>query len=498
MCSGISARTGWDVRLVRGLVIVATLLLWVPVILYGLAWLLLPDGPDGPIEGQLALGGDFDWAQLWASLIIVAGIVALPSSIVVGPSIIFLWWVAVAGSVVALIVYFSSNRNATPTSGGTERVVPMSTPNQNQGPSGHKAPGLGGEPGRSQAGQSAAYQQGAFQQARPQQPAYGQGVYQQASGAGFQKQQPPKISNLVGFLTVGILFLIAAGGVLAMFGGGEGAPRIVLGTIGLIVLVTGGVLTWAALTGRRGGWFLGFSIVGAVLLMPVTLFGMAVAGALSNSYGMAVTWPTADYGTEYESQGPGDPGSSEVTRGSAWLGSETTDVWATDADVVWDLTQVGSEVSDGLDEYTLEASFSKVAILVTKDSLPTIRTWNVDGAGSVGAQVQDPSIDSARVDAWIESDFLEDYGPGFGTEAVSLGLDTLDSEVVFVFLSSEQADVLRENTWGLVGESNWPSLGIVEETVQPVEPAAPNGPAEQSQSGSQPVQPSTEPAQSGN
>ena len=50
VCSGIAARTGWDLSLVRVLTVLAAFFAPVVIIVYALAWMFLPEAVDGRIH----------------------------------------------------------------------------------------------------------------------------------------------------------------------------------------------------------------------------------------------------------------------------------------------------------------------------------------------------------------------------------------------------------------------------------------------------------------
>lgn len=73
VCSGIAARTGWDLGLVRGVVAVLAIFLGPVWIAYGVAWALLPEQRDGRIHLETLTLGRFDIAQLGAAIMILLG-----------------------------------------------------------------------------------------------------------------------------------------------------------------------------------------------------------------------------------------------------------------------------------------------------------------------------------------------------------------------------------------------------------------------------------------
>ena len=61
VCDGLARRLGWDVSLVRTLVVLASLLFGAGAAFYALAWFLLPDETDGRILCEDLINGRWDW-----------------------------------------------------------------------------------------------------------------------------------------------------------------------------------------------------------------------------------------------------------------------------------------------------------------------------------------------------------------------------------------------------------------------------------------------------
>ncbi len=79
VAGGLARRFGVDPLLVRGLFGASVLLGGLGLVLYGIAWLLLPEQADGRIHGQQLLRGDVDVAVLGAAAAIITGL-SLPDS----------------------------------------------------------------------------------------------------------------------------------------------------------------------------------------------------------------------------------------------------------------------------------------------------------------------------------------------------------------------------------------------------------------------------------
>ena len=81
VCSGVSARQGWDLSLVRVLVAVGAFFIPVVPLAYGLAWLLLPEAEDGRIHVEETIEGRFDVAVIGGALMVLASVSSLLSDI---------------------------------------------------------------------------------------------------------------------------------------------------------------------------------------------------------------------------------------------------------------------------------------------------------------------------------------------------------------------------------------------------------------------------------
>lgn len=119
VCAAISARTGWDLALVRGLSIVAMLMFPPLLAAYGLGWGLLPDQMTGRIHAQELVNGRFESGQAGAILFILMGSTsAFPFSVLIEESPLIplgTLLVLVAIIVIAVILARHDHQSATPT-----------------------------------------------------------------------------------------------------------------------------------------------------------------------------------------------------------------------------------------------------------------------------------------------------------------------------------------------------------------------------------------------
>ncbi|WP_051476671.1 PspC domain-containing protein [Arthrobacter sp. Br18] len=110
VAGGLAERTGLDVVLVRGLLVILAVFGGIGVLLYGLAWALLPE-PDGRIHAEQAGRGIWTGGMTGAAILSVMGLWR-PNLPFFGDSgaAPFLWTIAWVGGVV-FIIYWAVNRS---------------------------------------------------------------------------------------------------------------------------------------------------------------------------------------------------------------------------------------------------------------------------------------------------------------------------------------------------------------------------------------------------
>ncbi|MCC9192599.1 PspC domain-containing protein [Arthrobacter sp. zg-Y916] len=123
VAGGIAQRTGLDPILVRGLVILLSLF-GIGVVLYGVAWALLPE-PDGRIHLEQAIRGTWTAGMTGALTFTILGFSGPGLSFLaddgwLGPIFWGLFWVAA----VILVIYWATTRNGRPGPAGTPPGVP--------------------------------------------------------------------------------------------------------------------------------------------------------------------------------------------------------------------------------------------------------------------------------------------------------------------------------------------------------------------------------------
>lgn len=73
VCAAVAAQSGWDVALVRGIALVAVLIIGAPVaVAYALAWAFIPEQIDGRIHSESLLLGRPDVAHLGQALLLMS------------------------------------------------------------------------------------------------------------------------------------------------------------------------------------------------------------------------------------------------------------------------------------------------------------------------------------------------------------------------------------------------------------------------------------------
>lgn len=136
VASGIAERFGVDPLIVRGILIVLTVFAGVGVLLYGIAWALLPE-PDGRIHVQEAAAGRWSSGMTGALITTVIGLPSLGAGVWGWDRYGFggfIWAVFWVGGAIYLI-YYLTQRNKS-----RNGATPMSSSSQPGGPAGSGYP----------------------------------------------------------------------------------------------------------------------------------------------------------------------------------------------------------------------------------------------------------------------------------------------------------------------------------------------------------------------
>lgn len=268
---------------------------------------------------------------------------------------------------------------------------------------------------------------------------------------------------------LGLMLFIAAIGLWVMMSGLSFYPgrsgRAVLISVGLIILLAGAVLAYAAWKGYKPGWFLWFTIAGALLAGPVILGGIGMLGVAEfensrspdhfsrmhggPSWGWEEDYWEPDEGTwEGQFWGEGSPGYLDDTARTryqelfeqdrdfdlTWLDASELAIEADNEAVLLDLTTVprGEDL-----EYTVALNASTMQIVLTRNQLPLIESLQADSVSNVEAiDFTGRWPESAR-DSWVEDDFAPEAYPlafsaGSATNQFTFGFQMADSTVEFI------------------------------------------------------------------
>ncbi|GAA1973958.1 hypothetical protein GCM10009718_07380 [Isoptericola halotolerans] len=298
VAAGLADRFRLDPLLVRGLLILSFFVAGAGLVLYGIAWALLPERSDGRIHLQEAIRGTFDVAMLGAGIAVLLGLIwgggFWPWWIGPAEWVSVLLWIGFWVAVVWLIVKLVRTRGRPD---GTTAAPPPGTPPAPYGP-----PRAGGAPGAypsSTSGPvhpSTPYRNEAtvhptepFTPAPPASYAYQPPAPH--SGGGYPPQGPPVQGppypagppvppvpvapaprRTVGASTVGVVV-----GLALLAGAALLAAEIVLGVdvavwptwVGIAVVVLGAGIVVGGLRGLRGGWLTAFAW-GGILTAAIT------------------------------------------------------------------------------------------------------------------------------------------------------------------------------------------------------------------------------------
>ena len=340
VCSGISAHQGWDLSLVRVLMVVSAFFMPLVILAYGLAWLLLPEAEDGRIHVEETIEGRFDIAVIGGALMILAALSSMFSDVGVFGIMGIGWFMLIivalsfSGIAAALVgLSLSRNRNAgqqrpsygaahyeaprnnapsaapTPNAAGTSVPFAPATPaadgtgepdpgmKPEQGPAGFPAYGVPSDFQSSPAGATSP-------QAGPRPAAATASVPHQgwtppASAPTPRRwnvpptptHRPRTVSGRVNLAITGLLVLITAAvfaglywadkGLSIPFITGETADQTIARIItiggGVCLLVVGLSLAIAALRDRSAGWLTTLSVIGMIMAFPTAAIGTQAA-----------------------------------------------------------------------------------------------------------------------------------------------------------------------------------------------------------------------------
>ena len=451
VCSGVAARTGWDMSLVRVLTVLAAFFIPVVPLAYALGWLLLPEAQDGRIHLEEALEGRFDIAVVGG---IVLGLFSL-SSLIPSVGLIFggagigfgsFFALAIIGGLIGLVYLVvasasSSNKRRGPGAPGQYGTPRYGTPQyggqQGAAPAGDTAPFGGTTPSASGAGPASPGQTGPEHPAgypfygvpadspsaagapgaqagprpaaaRPSQPHPG---WRPPAGPPKPRQWTPRpapthrprtVSARANLAITGLLVLVAA----AVFAGiymvdkGPAIPFITAAsqsqTIARIIVIGGGVcliivglsLAIAALRDRSAGWLTTLSVLGLILALPTAAIGTEATHDAITTIGSTIQNPASDKTVDW---------TVSSVHGSSPLSTVTLDLSGAPAGTTKSIT-VSWQAWQNL---TIKVAEGQPVQIVCQSSIDSLAT-NMDNDGWA-APLRDCSDKTATSPSWGKS-----------------------------------------------------------------------------------------------
>ena len=309
VAGGIATRLSIDPLIVRGVLAVSVLLGGLGLVVYGVAWLLLPDQRDGRIHLQQLVAGDFDAAVLGGFALVVVGL-SVPGG--VGPG----WgrydngwwqglvWLSAISLVVILVVSASNrsgNRPFTPVApyappgpastaytttaypaGGAPRPSTATAP---YAPPPGRAPISGAPAGtRPEGPTTTMYPTASYPPAPPAGPPAAPGAWTPSTAPGgwtpptgpgrpvTTLPRPAKRGPGAGVLgiVVALTLLTLAGLLLAQRAGTYDGP-VALTTGAVAVILLGLAIIASGLRGRTSGGLGALAVIGTIALLPLSV-----------------------------------------------------------------------------------------------------------------------------------------------------------------------------------------------------------------------------------
>ena len=399
VCSGISARQGWDLSLVRVLMAVGAFFMPLVVLAYGLAWLLLPEAEDGRIHVEETIEGRFNVAVIGGVLMVLASISSLLSDVGIFSVLGIGWFRLIIGAlsmsgIIAVIVVLanSGNRNtgqqrpsfgaaqyrtpqygapsgaptpnaadasapfgqATPAADGAGATDPGTKPEQ--APAGFPAYGVPSDFQSSPTGTATSQAGPAPAAVRPAQPHPGwtpppsTPQPRRWNVPPAPTHRPRTVSGRVNLAITGLLVLVVAavfagiymvdkGPVIPFITGeteGQTIARIITVGGGVCLLIVGFSLAIAALRDRSAGWLTALSVIGIMMALPTAAIGSQAS----------------------------HPTNFHITVGSSGIGPQTTRDWTVD------------RISGGLPTGTTVLDLSGAPVGTTKTITVDWEAWS--------------------------------------------------------------------------------------------------------------------------
>jgi len=290
VCAGLSNRFGLDPLVWRGILAASVLLGGLGLVMYGIAWMLLPERRDGRIHLEEVIAGRFDVALLGAAAFVVVGLGRG------GHTVGWAWgpgpahalfalatgiaWTAFVVAVVVVVVLaarpLTRQHGATPDGAQPSPAQPYGTQpyaTQTYPTQAHPEQAYPTQPYPTAAGQPYQGTEGTSPTAAPRPPAHQPGSVpgHHPRPAWNPAWDKPRVLG-PGAATVGIvvgLTLIALAALLAASRNDHFTGPVALTTVGIGVVLAGLGILVSGLRGRSSG-VLGFlAIVGILVALPV-------------------------------------------------------------------------------------------------------------------------------------------------------------------------------------------------------------------------------------
>ncbi|MCH8562813.1 PspC domain-containing protein [Nesterenkonia sp. YGD6] len=294
--AGLAAKVGWDVALVRGLGVVAFIIFFSPAaLLYGLAWILVPNRA-GEIHAEQAVRGSFSSGFIGGVLLAIVGALNIFTPISIAGPLAVLINLVVLGAVAWLVYVLIRNHRSNTTingAGGTRTTPGTAGAQAGKAEAGEPAPPRAdGKPawypkeqdpapqtgapasaaGHGSAAQRAARQETMTARAAAPRPGRSPGASPRERA---ERRRHRQLSWGLAMLSIPVIIG------LAWFGGGLGLSALavaLVATAGLVLLLASGHLV-AALRGRPGAP--GLLMVSTVIML-VLFAGQSGAGGFGS------------------------------------------------------------------------------------------------------------------------------------------------------------------------------------------------------------------------
>ncbi|MCZ0857341.1 PspC domain-containing protein [Actinomyces israelii] len=407
VAGGVARRLGVDVTLVRCIWFVLSVFTGLGLVLYGLAWALLPEESDGRVHLQQALAGDMSAGLAGSVVVFLAGLASVDHGSALfwfpggwhyffGPAPIIgvvLWPLFWTGLFVGAIIWLVRSLRSRPTYGPQPHPGRLGRP----GPAAGPGPA---HPGRQQAAWAEeAHTARAAHTAPAGAPPAGMGPgTPPRPGYGPRPVPPPRPpvpgpGRTVSLLVIGLALIGLALAGLGRTTGTISAFQAVFFTSGGLIALLGGGVVVSALRGRRGGWMTGIGWPTLFATLPLVFLGSLMPPQAMN--GPTPKHPVTIALTDADLN-PGTTAYPVASDGTIDLGAYAA------GSVTLDLRQVTREASsNGTAAVHLTVGAGRV-LVKTREGQPV----HVDGRAGLGvlttdlASTWDADGTAADADRW--------------------------------------------------------------------------------------------------